>query len=425
MVREIARAAGTKSSIVVTSCQSCGHAPLERALFLGYLPPVNLVHRLGERPREQPSYPAELLLCTRCELVQLGLIVDPEILVPPEYPYTSGTTRVLHENFRDLAAESEDLLVLRKDDLIVDVGSNDGTLLEKFAGFRVLGIEPTDAYQLAEAKGIPSIHAYFTPSVACAVTETYGPARVVTAANCFAHIENVHDIIEGIVSMLTPDGVFISESHYLMSLLDTVQYDTVYHEHLRYYSLTSLQNLLAMHDLELIFARKIPSHGGSFRAYAARRGTRPVFPQVAQMLEAEAARGPLRDQLETLRRRTRSSKLRLHALMRDIKDRGQSIVGVSAPSRASTLAHYVGLDDSLLDYVVEIAGSKKIGSYLPGTLVPIVEESVLFGNDPPDYLLLLSWHIAAELMPKLVAKGFRGSFIVPLPTPEIVAAAAV
>lgn len=411
--------AGTGSSLETKACQVCGNTNLESVLFLGYLPPVNQMRPIGERPHEQPAYPAELLYCSACELVQIGCIVDPHVLFPLDYPYTSGTTRVLHENFADLATESTQLLGLVREDLVVDVGSNDGTLLSKFQpNHRVLGIEPTDAGKLAMGKGIETLTAYFTPEIAAKVVASHGQARVVTAANCFAHIENAKAIVEGVLTMLTPDGVFINESHYLIPLLNTVQYDTIYHEHLRYYSLASLKTLLESCGLEIIHARPIPSHGGSIRVYAARKGARPVQPSVTQMLASETARGPMIDQLQTFRHRTIMSKLRLHALLAEIKGKGERIIGVSAPSRASTLANYVGLDDGILDYIVEIAGSKKIGRYLPGTLVPVVEETQMF-IDQPAYALLFSWHIADELMPKLRVKGFKGKFIIPLPEPTI------
>jgi hypothetical protein len=147
---------------------------------------------------------------------------------------------------------------------VIDIGSNDGTLLSNFkiGGHRVLGIEPTNVGDIARARGIPTIKRYFGPEVAREVKREHGLARVVIAANCFAHIEDVHAIVDGIVEMLKSDGAFISESHYLIRLLDTLQYDTVYHEHLRYYSLTSLKHLLEMHNLEVFHARPIPSHGG-------------------------------------------------------------------------------------------------------------------------------------------------------------------
>lgn len=413
-------AAGTGSSIPVERCQVCGQGDLHPVLFLGYMPPVNQMRPIGEPLREQPAYPAELLYCPRCTLVQLGLIVDPGVLFPPDYPYTSGTTRILHENFADLARECDDLLGLTAKDLIVDIGSNDGTLLSKFRdrGQRVQGIEPTDAGKIAIEDGIPTEFAFFGSAVAARVKERCGPAAVVTACNCFAHIENIHEIVRGILELLDDDGVFVSESHYLISLLETVQYDTIYHEHLRYYALGSIKYLLEMNGLEVFHARRIPTHGGSFRVYAARKGTRPMQPSVAKMLAMEERRGAMPEQLAQLKRHVVTSKLGLHAMLRDIKAAGGRVYGISAPSRASTLVNHVGIDDGLMDCVLEIAGSKKIGRYLPGTVIPVVEESRLF-EDPPEYALILAWHIAQDLAPKLRELGYQGKFIVPLPEPVI------
>ena len=216
-------------------------------LSLGYMPPVNQMVPIGQVPRQQPWFPTDLLYCGKCELVQLGLAVDPVIIFPPEYPYTSGTTKLLRDNFADLCAESSAMLKLGPQDLVVDIGSNDGTLLSNFQQGRLprtrdradgseqdrSGARHTDRHALLFCRRWPR-----------EVKREHGPARVVTAANCFAHMEDVHAIVEGILELLAPDGVFISESHYLIGLLDTFQYDTVYHEHLRYYSLASLSHLL-------------------------------------------------------------------------------------------------------------------------------------------------------------------------------------
>ncbi len=246
---------------------------------------------------------------------------------------------------------------------------------------------------------------------------SYGHARVVTAANCFAHIEDVHAIVDGIVEMLTPDGVFISESHYLIGLLDTLQYDTVYHEHLRYYSVASLKHLLEMHDLEMFHARPIPSHGGSIRVYAARRGAHAVQESVRRMLAAEPRGEVLVKRLVEFKRDVMLSKLRLLSMLRELKEKGARVAGISAPSRASTLVNYVGLDEGIIDYVCEITGSLKIGKYMPGTQIPVVDEARLF-TDQPDAAVIFSWHIADELTPKLKAKGFRGKLLTPLPAPR-------
>ncbi len=422
MSSEMKRAAGTGGSVVVDRCQVCGSTDLESVLFLGYLPPVNQMRTQGQRPHEQPAYPAELLRCTKCQLVQIGLIVDPQILFPPEYPYTSGTTKILRENFAELQQEAAPLLGLKGNELIVDIGSNDGTLLSNWlnAGYPVCGIEPTDMAQLANSRGIRSIQSFFSPAAAArAVKECGTKATVVTATNVFAHIEGIHEIVEGILAMLDDDGVFINESHYLMSLIETLQYDTIYHEHLRHYSLESVAYLLGMHGLEVIHAKRIPTHGGSIRVYASRKGKRPVQPSVAQLLKEEQAAGPLADQMRAFKHRVALSKVHLHALLKDLIAKNARIFAIGAPSRASTLINYVGLDRELIDCVCEIDGSYKVGKYMPGTLVPVINESELF-KQQPEYAMLLSWHIADELIPKLRARGFKGQFIVPLPEPRIV-----
>lgn len=413
--------AGTQSSQPVTSCQICGSTKLESQLFLGYLPPVNTMHPIGSVLSEQPAYPAELMHCANCDLTQLGLIVDPEILFPPDYPYTSGTTKILHENFAEMAQEATELLGLTSNNLIVDIGSNDGTLLSKYKdlGYPVHGIEPTDAYKLAIAADIPTTNDFFNLDVAKRVVAEVGHARVITACNCFAHIENVGNIVDGILEFIGDDGVFISESHYLISLLETLQYDTIYHEHLRYYSLKSISYLLESKGLEVFHAKRIPTHGGSIRVYAARKGTQTIRSSVQEMIAAEDARGPMRDQLAAFRDQVVNSKLELNKLLAEIKQDGSRIFGISAPSRGSTLFNYCGMDDQIIDCIVEIKGSKKIGKYLPGTLIPVEDEARLF-NEQPEYALLLAWHIADDLIPKLKKFGYEGKFIVPLPTPRIV-----
>jgi hypothetical protein len=398
----------------------CDSPELESILFLGYLPPVNTMRKLGEKPREESCYPAELLYCPLCHLVQLGLVVDAGILFPPEYPYTSSTTKVLRENFADLYRECISTIVLGAGDLVIDIGSNDGNLLMNFKDrHRVLGVTPEEVGRIAIERGIPTLIDYFTPQVATRILSEHGPAKVVTATNVFAHMDGIHEVLDAIVELLSEDGVFISESHYLLDLVNDLQYDTVYHEHLRYYSLHSLNHLLRKHGLELFHASRIPTHGGSFRAYAARQGRYRVMETVDRLLREESPVVCETGKLRRFRDRVIVSKLELLTLLSGIRREGKSIYGISAPSRASTLIHYTGIDDGILDCVVEVAGSHKIGKYVPGTRIPVLEEAKLF-RDQPDYALILSWHIAEELMPKLRKRGFRGGFIIPLPSPKVI-----
>ena len=416
-IPQLPTAKHTGSSIVVSQCQNCSAKKLSSILFLGYLPPVNTLHKIGTIPNEQPSYPAQLLYCPSCHLVQLGLIVDPEILFPFAYPYTSGTTKVLRDNFAQLYEESSKLLSLQKQDLIIVIGSNDGTLLSNFKqNHKVLGITPEKIGELAIKNGIPTEFEYFTSTVANKIKKKYGKAKVITAANVFAHMEDVHDVINGILLLLDEKGVFIVECHYLYALLKKVQYDTIYHEHMRYYSLLSLQKLLASHELEIFHAREIPSHGGSFRAYAARKGVFPIMGTVKKMLQKEYETVTSTKSFSKFADQTVLSKLALHTLLLPLKKKNKRIYGISAPSRATTLINYTGLDQDSIDCILEINGSHKIDNYVPGTLIPILDEKKLY-EDQPEYVLLFSWHIAEELMPKLKQKGYKGDFIIPLPYP--------
>ena len=405
----------------VTRCQISNSTNLQSILFLGFVPPVNDMQPVGERPVERTMYPLELLYCPDSHLVQIGCQVDPEVLFPPEYPYTSGTTRILRENFADLYEQCRDLPGIDAASFVIDVGSNDGTLLSNFrdAGCRVLGIDPTDRARLANQRGIRSLQVFFSRETARSVAAGYGEASLVTATNVFAHMPDVDDVLTGILDVLDDTGVFVSESHYLPDLISTLQYDTVYHEHLRYYSLHSLKFLLEKHGLEIFHVRRIPTHGGSIRVFAARNGRYRVDPSVSNRLEAEQRAGLLLP--ETYRRfarRVRQSKLDLLSLLKDVKAHGGRIYGIGAPSRASTLIAYTGLDHEIIDCVMEIPGSHKIGRYMPGTRIPVLDESELF-IDQPEFALLFSWHIAGELMPKLTGRGYKGQYIVPLPSPEI------
>ncbi len=408
------------TSRIVTNCQVCGHDSLESILFLGYLPPAEDFHSIGDRPKEEPSYPAEILYCKNCHLVQSGLIVNQNIIFPKNYAYISSNTKVLRDNFAELYRECASLFNLAPEDLVVDIGSNDGNLLSNFKDHhKVLGITPEDIGKIAIEKGIPTILDYFTKGVAQKIKKEHGAAKVVTATNAFAHIDNINNVVESILEILKDDGIFITESHYLLPLIQMTQFDVVYHEHLRHYSLHSLKYLLESHGLEIIHAKQIPTHAGSIRVYAARQGKYPIKDTVTSLLETEKNSILKKETLEGFKKRVILAKLDLMALLRDIKKREKRVYGIGAPFRGTTLIKYVGIDEGIVDCVLEVKSSPKINKYIPGTLIPILEESKLF-EDQPEYALIFSWQIADELIPKLKEKGYKGKFIIPLPSPRIV-----
>lgn len=367
----------------VTSCGICGCSFLREILNLGDQP-------VAERFDQDARYPLRLLECRECHLVQLSYIVPQAELFPRDHPYASGNSRALREHFGRLAASLEE--GLGHDDLVIDIGANDGTLLASYAPRRKIGIEPTDQALKCRAKGILTYQEFFTASLAKEIARLHGTAKVITATNVLAHVPFPHDFMIGVAILLADDGVFVTENHDLASVTNGLQIDTVYHEHLRYYSVTSLSRLLAMNGLEVISSARIGTHGGSFRVLAGKRH---------QDLQARAA----------------DAGMRLNDMVAELSQGGEVIYGIGAATRAVPLIHFAALAP-YITCVCEVTGSEKIGLCMPGTAVPVVDEKRLI-EDQPGYALLFSWHLAGDIIPKLRQAGYRGKFIVPLPEPQV------
>ena len=258
-------------------CQISGSANLELILSLGLIPLVNQMSKIDSWPQEQIFYPTEIYFSPVSKLVQLGINVDKLLLFPKKYPYTSSTTKILRDNFQELSEEIFNKFRIEKEDLIIDIGSNDGNLLSNFLNkAHILGVTPEDVGKFAIEKGIPTILDYFTSKLSKEIIKKYGLAKIITATNVFAHIDNIDELLNSIFNLLKDDGIFITESHYLLSLIEENQYDTIYHEHLRYYSLSSLNYLFNKYNMEIVFAKRIQTHGGSIRVYAAKKNNHTI-----------------------------------------------------------------------------------------------------------------------------------------------------
>ena len=355
-----------KTSKTINRCQISGINDLKIILSLGYLPPVNTLKKINSSPKEEVFYPSDLMFSKSSKLVQLNTLVDKEILFPKEYPYTSSTTKILRENFKELYIECRKIIKIDSKDLVIDIGSNDGNLLNNFKNnHKVLGITPEKIGEIAIKKKIPTLIKYFNEPTASLVLKKYGKAKIITATNVFAHIENVNDLMKNLLKILDKDGVFISESHYLVSLIQTNQYDTIYHEHLRYYSLTSLKYLFKKYGMEIIHSKKIDTHGGSIRVYAARKNKFKINKNVNKILNFEKKFLNWKT-FNNFKKKVVNSKLGLYSILKKIKDKNKKIYGIGAPSRGSTLINYVGIDENIIDCILEIDGSYKIGNYIPG-----------------------------------------------------------
>ena len=409
-----------RSSRIIQKCQICGSSQFKDILNLGYLPSVNDFQEIKNDQEEQIFFPSKLIQCQNCKLVQLSCIVDKEILFPSSYPYTSSTTRILRENFCELSQEVDELINLDKNKLVCDIGSNDGNLLSYFMEkSKVVGITPEEIGNKAIEKGIPTIIDYFNKHSSNKVIEKFGNPDVITATNVFAHIDNPNEVMENIALLLKKDGLFIIEVHYLKSLIETNQYDTIYHEHMRYYSLECLNNLLSSHGFKIFNAKLINTHGGSIRVFASRSQNYNVSKSFNQILENEQKFLYKHNNLFSYSDQVQEQKSDLLKKLIELKNNNKTVFGIGAPSRGTTLINYCGIDESLVSYICEIKGSHKIGKYLPGTSIPVLDESILF-KDQPDFVLLLSWHIAKELIHNLKKKGLRSKFIIPLPKVKII-----
>lgn len=402
----------------IDECQSCYSRNIIKFLSLGNLPIANDLFLIDTENNNQILYPTDLFFCKNCFLVQLGFIVKPEIIFPKNFPYTSSSTKALRDNFDDLANECINRFKIHKDDLILDIGSNDGNLLSFFKDYsKVLGVTPEDVGQVAIDNGIPTIIDFFNKNIAKTIVKNNGKAKIITSTNTFAHIPDVNSIVEAICNVLTNDGVFITESHYFYNLFETFQYDAIYHEHLRYYSFHSLKYILEKNGLEVFDLQEIKTHGGSLRVYAAIKGKYKIEESVYKLIAKEKNITSI-ENMNLFRDKVEEKKNKLLNLIKDLKKKDCKIFGIGAAARASTLINYVGLNN-YIDAVLEIKGSKKIGFYMSGTKIPIYQEDILI-KENPEYLLLLSWHISDIIIPKLRAKGFKGKFIIPLPEPIII-----
>src|SRR3989344_1099685 len=402
------------------SCFICGSKDVAVILDLGSQPPSDAFLRKDDLPKPEATYPLEFCLCRNCKLAQLNYVVDPEKLFR-DYVYNTATNNALKANFKNLVDLLVSRFVLKNGDFALDVGSNDGTLLSYYLphGIKVLGIDPSSSTSLAFAQNIPTIVDFFSHGLAKKVRVEYSQAKVITATNVFAHVDKLDDFMSGIKELLAPRGVFVSENGYVLDLVEKLQYDSIYHEHLRYYTLEPLTILFDKFGMEIFDIERIPSHGGSIRVYAARKGDYEVQPSVKDLLDLEERSG-LYDEMTFVRfaDRVRRNKEKIQKLVLEQKKSGKRIAGIGAPAKGNTLLNFCRLGPDAVDYLAE-KSELKIGLFSPGMHIPVVDEARLF-EDQPEYALLLSWNLADELIPKIRGKGYKGRFIIPNPEVAII-----
>ena len=405
----------------VLVCQICGAKNLTTILSLGHQPIVQEYLTKKALHELEVTYPLNLVRCAACGLLQIDYIPEPAKVFPPHYPYRTGLTNMLIRNFRELSEVLFREYHLKKDELIIDIGSNDGTLLQGFKdkGMKVLGVEPTGAAKVANRNKILTIEGFFNEAIVSKILKKYGKARIITCTNAFAHINDAKRLAKNVAKLMDKDSVFVSESQYLMDIIKKLEFDTIYHEHLRFYALKPLIHLLRNAGLSVVDAERINAAGGSIRVYA-KKGKLPSSKRVKDLIKEEEKAGLYNEKtLENFARKIYSAKNDLLALLLKCKKDGAHIVGLTSSARSNTLLGFSKINETILDYACEKKGSPKIGLYTPGTHIPVVDETRLL-DDQPDFALVLSWHIGEELIKKTKSAGYKGKFIIPLPVPYIV-----
>ena len=401
-------------------CRICSSKDLKLILSLGNTPLANSFLSEKDLYQEETKFPLEIYFCPNCKLVQLGVVVPPELMFK-NYVYLSSTTDTFRKHFTKMAEDISNYYNLSENSLAVDIGSNDGLLLKGFQKMKVqtIGVEPaTNVSRISEQNGVETINDFFNKNVVEEIINRKGHADVITATNVFAHIDNIHDVAENVRHLLKKDGIFVIEFPYLIDMLEKMTFDAIYHEHLSYFSLTPLVYFFKEHKMEIFDAQRVESHGGSLRVFVKKsEGKFQIKKSVTQMLEDEKKYGI--GDFGMYRRfsdKVYLTKTKLVEHLKKIRSQGKIVAAYGAPAKGNTLLNFCNIGMEYIDYVVD-DNPLKIGLYTPGTHIPVVSSRAL-DEKKPDYILILAWNFAQEILAKTKKYAEKGvKFIIPVPEP--------
>ena len=404
-------------------CRSCG-TEVRSFLDLGSTPLANSFLKEEQLASDEPVFPLEVGFCETCTLVQLMHTVPPERIFR-EYVYVTSTSSSITEHFHELARDAVSRFGLGQEDLVVEMGSNDGTLLRGFepSGVRTLGVEPAaNIAEIARANGVDTLNEFFEPGIAARVRDERGPASFMVGCNVVAHIPDINGTMEGVATLLADQGVFQVEAPYLLELLERAEFDTVYHEHFFYFSLKALDYAATRHGLRIFDVEFFPAvHGGSIRASICRTDAgheRTDAAAHAFEREEQAGVGDFATYSD-FADRVAGIRSGLLELLHNLRSGSARVAGYGAAAKGNTLLNYCGIGTDLLDYVAD-KNPLKQGLYTPGMHLPVVEAARL-AQDRPEYTLILAWNMAHEIMAEQQAyRDAGGRFIVPIPDPALV-----
>ena len=406
-----------------TTCRACGGKDLELFLPLGNVALANSFLRSPAEFASEPRFPLDVYFCRTCSMVQLLDVIDPELLFR-NYLYVTGTSDTIASHNVGYAKTLVELLRIGADDLVVEVASNDGSLLKRFRdhGVRTLGVEPaTNIAAKATADGIQTENVFFDSRIAAELRRKHGPARVVIGNNVLAHVDEPVDFLRGFKALLDDSGLAVCEVPELNEFVERLEYDTVYHEHLSYFSVTSLMRVCEEAGLRLVRIDRVPVHGGSVRMYAAPVERVKVHaPEVVQLSRKEHDAGIASpERLRRFARDVEAQRASLLDLLHGLRSEKKSLAGYGAPAKGNTMLNYCGITTDLLPYTVD-KSPLKVGLFTPGSHIPELAASELLARQP-DYCLILAWNFADEIRRQQAEYARRGGrFVLPLPRPRVV-----
>ncbi|MDI6717441.1 MAG: class I SAM-dependent methyltransferase [Patescibacteria group bacterium] len=408
-----------KDFIHKTLCHSCEQSNFAEILNLGEMPLANSF--LEEKDLDEPDkkFPLVVYFCKDCGLVQLLDVVNPEILFS-NYDYLTSASKPLVEHFTKMGGDLSGKFIKSKNDLFIEIGGNDAVLLNAIKNkCRVLNIEPAkNVAEISRQKGIETINEFFNKELAEKIVKKYGNAKVVVANNVMAHIADIKSVFGGIRVLIGKDGVFVFEVHRVSDLIEEGNFDQIYHEHLFYYSLFALNNLIRQFGLDIFDVEPIHMHGQSMRVFVGK--DKPISKSVTEFLEKEKDIGL--DKLDTFlnfSEKVEKRKIELTNLLDNLKKQNKRIVGYGAPAKGNTLLNYFQIDNKILDFLTDTTPLKQ-GLYTPGTRIPIFHPDKL-KEMKPDYVLLLAWNYADAILEKEKELREQGvKFIIPAPFVRVV-----
>jgi SAM-dependent methyltransferase len=404
-----------------TSCRICNSSEIQTVLSLGTTPLADGLRKKEQLTQSEPMFPLNVAFCSRCSLLQLLETVPPEVLFCEDYPYYSSFSPALLQHSKANALDLIESRHLHTGSLAIELASNDGYLLKNFVerGIPVLGIDPADGpARAAEKAGVPTMCKFFGEGLARELAASGKTADVIIGNNVLAHVADLHGFVEGIRILLKENGVAVIEMPYVKDLVDHCEFDTIYHEHLCYFSLTALDHLFRMHSLFLNNVKRLSIHGGSLRIYVEKKEN--VSPAVKELLQLEQAEKVDRiDFYRDFAKRVEGIRKELRHLLQGLKDQGAHIAAYGAAAKGSTMINYSDIGTQFVDFVVD-RNTHKQGLYMPGKHIPVLAPEALL-EKMPAYVLLLVWNFADEVLQQ--QKEYRqrgGRFIIPVPNPRIV-----